>query len=185
MLFTYKLQIMTNDYGSEEQNRFETVLEQADAGRGEYFGQTDLDNAKYLINEVGNDVDVRYYHNRGIEVPELGVDYPNYESVELGSGTAALMLEIAVSYPHEFKPEDRRLDFQYVAEDNLNNGDRLMTDRGEEGSETDINLAVEGQEEDELRYTIDVPLASKAKLRQEDGSLEPQIESRIVMEGEI
>jgi hypothetical protein len=157
---------MTNDYGSEEQNRFETVLEQADAGRGEYFGQTDLDNAKYLINEVGNDVDVRYYHNRGIEVPELGVDYPNYESVELGSGTAALMLEIAVSYPQEFKPEDRR-------------------DRGEEGSETDINLAVEGQEGDELRYTIDVPLASKAKLRQEDGSLEPQIESRIVMEGEI
>lgn len=171
--------------GSEGLNRFEKILEEGDTDREEYFDQTNLDNAKYLITEAGGDVGIRYHHNRGGSIPEIGVDTPNYESVETHSSIAALLLEIGVSYPNEFELEGRRMDFTHIAEDMLEHGDYLMTDRGEEGSSTDINLAVEGEEGDELRYTIEVPLVSATKVAQGDGSSEPQIESRIVMEGEI
>ncbi|MFB6241708.1 MAG: hypothetical protein ABEJ36_02795 [Candidatus Nanosalina sp.] len=170
--------------GSEGPNRFERILEQGDTGRGEYFADVDLDNAKYLITEAGGEVSARYHHNRGGEIPELDVEHPDYESVELGPGTAALMLEVAVSYPHEFEMEGRRMDFTHLAEDNFEHGDYLMTDRGAEGRDTDIGLTVEGREDD-LHYKLEVPLESATQEMQEDGSSEPQVESHLVMEGEL
>jgi hypothetical protein len=170
--------------GREGPSRFQRILEQGDTEPGEYFADVDLDNAKYLITEAGGNVSARYHHNRGGEIPELDVEHSDYEAVELGAGTAALMLEVAVSYPHEFEMEDRRMDFTHLAEDHFEHGDYLMTDRGAEGSDTDIGLTMEGQEDD-LRYKLDVPLESATQEMQEDGSSKPQVESRLVMEGEI
>jgi hypothetical protein len=100
--------------GREGPSRFERILEQGDTEPGEYFADVGLDNAKYLITEAGGDVSARYHHNRGGEIPELDVEHSDYESVELGPGAAALMLEVAVSYPQEFELEDRRMDFTYL-----------------------------------------------------------------------
>lgn len=170
--------------GREGPSRFERILEQGDTEPGEYFADVDLGNAKYLMTEAGGEVSARYHHNRGGEIPELDVEHSDYEAVELGAGTAALMLEIAVSYPHEFEMEERRMDFTHLAEDHFEHGDYLMTDRGEEGSDSDIGLTIEGQEDD-LHYKLEVPLESATKERQEDGSYEPQVESQLVMEGQV
>jgi hypothetical protein len=170
--------------GREGPSRFERILEQGDTEPGEYFADVSLDNAKYLITEAGGDVSARYHHERGGEIPELDVEHSNYESVELGSGAAALMLEVAVSYPHEFEIEERRMDFTYLAEDYFEHARDLVTDRGAEGSDTDIGLTIEGEDKD-LHYKLEVPLESATQVMQEDGSSEPQVESHLVMEGDI
>jgi hypothetical protein len=79
--------------------------------------------------------------------------------------------------------ERRRMDFTHLAEDHFEFGRDLVTDRGPEGSDTDIGLTVEGEED--TRYKLEVPLESATHVMQEDGSSEPQQERYLVMEGQL
>jgi hypothetical protein len=169
----------------EGPSRFEELVDSGRTERGQYFVDVDLGDAKYLLSEAGSEVSARYHHENGGEaMPELGIKgAPNYESASLGPGAAALVLETAVSYPNELEMERRRMDFTHLAEDHFEFGRDLVTDRGPEGSDTDIGLTVEGEED--TRYKLEVPLESVTHVMQEDGGSEPQQERYLVMEGQL
>lgn len=186
---------------TEGPNRFERLVEEGKTDNGNPIG-VDLDDAKYLLIESGGEVTTRYHHEKGLDRKDVeGIDAirigedgepvpfdveptPNYESATLGPGTAALVLETAVSYPNELELDQRRMDFTYLVNDYFEHGDDIVTDRGAEGSETKIGLTIEGGDEN-LRYKLEVPLESATQERQKDGSYAPQVKRSLAMEGEI